>query len=67
VSIDGDKLAYSPSECAQAIGIGRTKVYRIIADGKLPARKLDGRTLVLRSDLEAYLDQLPRLDPLDRE
>ena len=47
-----------PEACAVA-GIGRTKIYQAIADGKLKARKLGKRTLVLRADLQAFLASLP--------
>jgi excisionase family DNA binding protein len=53
------RLAYSPSEVAKAIGIGRTRVYELIERGAIPARKLGAHTLVLRADLERYLDHLP--------
>jgi excisionase family DNA binding protein len=44
--------------CAMA-GIGRTKIYQAIADGRLRARKCGKRTLILRDDLHAFLTALP--------
>ena len=43
------------------LGICRDKVYSEIRSGRLIARKLGGRTLVLESDLEKFLQSLPQL------
>jgi excisionase family DNA binding protein len=40
-------------------GIGRTKIYQAIAQGQLVARKYGKRTLILRTDLQAFLTNLP--------
>ncbi|MCL2473974.1 MAG: helix-turn-helix domain-containing protein [Alphaproteobacteria bacterium] len=53
------KLAYSPKEVCEAIGICRTKLYQHINAGKIQARK-DGRdTVILKQDLDAFLENLP--------
>ncbi len=49
----------SVSEACRVSGIGRTKIYEAISEGRLKARKLGKRTLVLRGDLQAFLDNLP--------
>ena len=49
----------SVSEACRVAGIGRTKIYEAISDGRLKARKLGKRTLVLRADLRAFLSSLP--------
>jgi excisionase family DNA binding protein len=46
-------------EACRVAGIGRTKIYEAISDGRLKARKLGKRTLVLRADLQAFLASLP--------
>jgi excisionase family DNA binding protein len=58
-------LAYSPANAARQAGISRSRLYELIAAGKLPARKLGHRTLILRGDLERYLDSLPLKDGPD--
>ncbi len=35
-----EKLLLTPAEVAQAIGIGRSKAYELIASGQLPAIKV---------------------------
>jgi len=48
-------LAYRINDAAQAIGVGRTKLYSLIAEGKIIARKRDGLTYIRVADLDAYL------------
>jgi excisionase family DNA binding protein len=52
-------LTYSVSEAAETIGCGATSVYDLIKTGRLKARKLGQRTLILRDDLQAFLNTLP--------
>lgn len=46
-------------EVCQVSGLGRTKIYEAISDGRLKARKCGKRTIVLRSDLQEFLAALP--------
>ena len=55
-----ERLAYSPAEAAEVIGISRAGVYNELAAGRLRARKLGGRTLILAAELEDYVAALPR-------
>jgi excisionase family DNA binding protein len=52
-------LAYRIESAAAAIGVGRSKVFRMIKDGEIPARKIGGSTVILREDLEAFLASTP--------
>jgi len=49
------QLALSIEETCKATGLGRTKVYEYIGEGSLKAKKVGKRTLILKSDLEAFL------------
>lgn len=60
---DTEPLAYTVERALSACGIGRTKFYEEIAAGRLKARKVGGRTLVLASDLRAWLEALPECEP----
>jgi hypothetical protein len=42
-------------------GCGRTKLYSLIADGLLDARKLGRRTLITDESLRRFLADLPRI------
>jgi excisionase family DNA binding protein len=63
VSRAADCAAYSIPQVMAKVGIGRDKLYCLIREGKLPARKLGRKTLILASDLEAFLEALPKLGP----
>ncbi|ATE67109.1 DNA-binding protein [Rhizorhabdus dicambivorans] len=49
------RLAYSIDEVAKATGLGRTTLYAIIKQGRLPVVKLGKRTLIRSDDLEQLL------------
>jgi excisionase family DNA binding protein len=51
-------LAVSPSEAARMAGIGRTKLYQVLAANQLVSIKLGSRRLIRVADLEAWLDNL---------
>jgi excisionase family DNA binding protein len=52
------KISLTIEEVCAATGLGRTKIYEAIGAGALPAKKWGKRTLVLKSDLEAFLSSL---------
>jgi excisionase family DNA binding protein len=49
------KLALSPAEAAEALGVSRSTVYRMISSGQLLVVKVGRRTLVAKSALVALL------------
>ena len=53
------KLAVTIPEAVQMTGIGRTSLYLLIKEKKLPVRKLGKRTLLLVEDLERVVKSLP--------
>lgn len=53
------KRSYDISELKAAGGPGRTVAYAEIRSGRLKARKIGRRTVVLAEDLDAYLASLP--------
>ena len=57
------KLALSVDEAARHADSCRDKIYAAINTGKLRARKDGRRTVILAADLEAYLNNLPILEP----
>jgi excisionase family DNA binding protein len=57
----GATAAYTVAECLVRLKLSRDKFYQEIRAGRLRARKLGRRTLILDSDLRAFLESLPRL------
>lgn len=53
-------LALSIEQVQEISGLGRTKIYELINEGALSARKLGKRTLILKNDLEEFLSGLPK-------
>ena len=51
--------AHSIAEVVRLTGRGRSTVYELIAAGRLKARKLGSRTVVLDPDLIDFLNSLP--------
>lgn len=56
-SIGAERLAYSVSEAASVTGLGRTTLFALIRDGRLPSRKICNRRLIRKADLEQLLCQ----------
>lgn len=52
-------LAYTVTDACKALGIGRTKLYDLIAKGRIEARALDGRTLIPSHSLHSFVAALP--------
>lgn len=55
-------LAISIAEAAKASGIGRTRLYAFIKEGRLRARKNGEHTIILVADLQAFLESLPTME-----
>lgn len=56
-------LVVNPIDAATMLGVSRATIYSLLKDGKLPAYKLQSRTLILISDLRKFLKNLPTYEP----
>lgn len=54
-----EPIALSMREAVKISGIGRTKLFSEIRQGKLEARKCGRRTLITPHALRAYVESLP--------
>lgn len=54
-----DVLAYSIAGACKVIPAGRTKLYALIAEGRIEALRLDGRTVIPAASLRRFLAELP--------
>jgi excisionase family DNA binding protein len=52
-------ISFDIITAAKFCGIGRSSIYEAVRDGRLKARKLGHKTLLLRRDLEAFVESLP--------
>ena len=54
--IHPEPLAYSVADACRVSTIGKTRLYQLIAEGKLEARKIGKRTLIPAASLRALID-----------
>jgi excisionase family DNA binding protein len=52
-------FAFTIAEAAKASGIGRSTLYELIGAGKVEARKVGNRTLIVAASLRSFLENLP--------
>ena len=53
-----DKRLLTATEAARVVGIGRTKLYELMASGQLCSVKIGRRRLVPAAMLDEYIEQL---------
>lgn len=49
------KIAYSIKEAIHASSLGRTSIYNAISAGRLKAKRVGGRTVILADSLHAFI------------
>jgi len=54
-----EKRGLTVDEACHTGGFGRSRFYEAVAAGQLVVRKFGKRTIVLRDDLDRFLDSLP--------
>ena len=52
-----DRLLLRPAEAAEAIGIGRSKVYELLASGELPSIRIGGSVRIPVAALQAWIER----------
>ena len=62
-----NKMALSIDEASKHSSIGKTRLYQAINQGELIAKKMGRKTLILSSDLEAFLYGLENYSASERE
>lgn len=46
------------NQAAAEIGVGRSKLWQWITDGRLPSIKVDGMRRIRREDIDVFMDSL---------
>ncbi len=54
-----NQILCSTREAAHRLGIGRTKLFALLKDGRIKAVRLGAKTLIAASELEAFAATLP--------
>lgn len=52
-----DKLLLRPEECANSLGIGRSKLYQLLASRRLESLTIGRRRLIPREALLAFVER----------
>jgi excisionase family DNA binding protein len=55
------RALYSPKETESILSISHATCYRLIAAGRLDARKIGGKTVITRESIERLIAELPRV------
>lgn len=53
---DLPRLAYRPKEAAIMLGLSRSTIYQMMADGVIASRKFGAATVIPRDELQRVLD-----------
>lgn len=57
---DSPKFAYTIAEACHAVGIGRSKLYELIGEGRVEVRKIGSRTVIPAESLRALIGDVDR-------
>ena len=55
-----DKLLLRPEEAAEALAVGRDRIYELIGSGRLRSVKLGRSRRIPAAELEAFVEELSR-------
>lgn len=53
-----EQIAYTINDTAHLIGVSRATLYRMLKAGSIKAKKIRGRTIILKSDIDEYMSNL---------
>ena len=59
ITPDIPPFAYTVASACAALGVGRTRLYELISQGKIEARACGGRTLIPAQSLFDFVSALP--------
>jgi hypothetical protein len=56
-----DRALFSPKEVQRLLSISHASFYRLVADGRLDARKIGTKTVVTALSIEKLIESLPKV------
>lgn len=59
-------LAHRIEDAAGLLGVSRSTVFALVADGQIPARKIGRATVIRHADLLAFLEAAPASEATKR-
>lgn len=62
-AMNEDRLAYSPADAAENLGVSQRTIWRLIGSGEIGTFKLGSRTLIPADDLRALIARLRGTSP----
>ena len=57
-----EPMVLGVKDAATFIGLSKSRLYELIAEGQIEARKLGARTVVPTTSLRAFVDAAPRIE-----
>ena len=57
-----EPMVLGVKEAASFIGLSKSRLYELISEGRIEARKLGARTVVPTASLRAFVEAAPRFD-----
>lgn len=55
----GAKLSYTVDESGAALGLSAATIWDMLKNGELTAKRVRGRTVIVREELQRVLDEAP--------
>jgi excisionase family DNA binding protein len=55
-----EREAYGTAEICAVLGVSRTTLWELRKAGRLPTRRIGSKILILREDLQYFLQSLPQ-------
>lgn len=52
-------LCLSLTDAATTLGLSKSRLYELLGEGVLAARKIGGKTVILTAELQRYVAELP--------
>jgi excisionase family DNA binding protein len=57
-----EPISYRPADAAAVLGLSRRTLTRLIAEGRVVARRAGARTLIDAASVKTYFESLPAID-----